>query len=179
MYKFNKLREEVSNEILDLILIRFLERIKKYDNQMYPIYLMLYDHGFRIKEVLEADRWILSNNGIFTIKTEKKSMPRNLEFEKVDKKYRDELDWSGYKGSLRNYTQIKRRFETYFGANFFTENNRKLITHLFRHNFVKKKYNEGLSIEEISKIIGEVNEANTRGYVESKIYKESWQKLQF
>lgn len=179
MEKFSEKRELVSDVVLDSILLRFIERLRKYDYCMYPIFKTLYDHGFRISEVLEAKRWGLNEHGIYRIETEKGSLPRFVNYYEVEPKYRNELEYLNYSGDLRNYSQVKRRFESFFGATFFTENNRKLITHLFRHNFVKKKKKEGLSIDEIAKKIGEVNKDNVIGYVESRIYKEKWQKLQF
>lgn len=179
MYVFSELRDEVKEEVLDSMLFEMVKKMQKYDYMMYPIFKVLYDHGFRISEVLEAERWQLKEDGKFTIKTEKGSLPRYLNYSEVEIRYRKELQYNEYRGSLLNYSQVKRRFESYFGATFFTENNRRLITHLFRHNFVKKKFREGVKIEEIAKIIGEVNEANVWGYVQGKIYKEKWQKLQF
>lgn len=179
MQKFSTERELVNDETLDLMLKKFIEKMEKFDFVMFPTFKILYSHGFRIREVLEAKRWKLNENGIFRIETEKGSLPRFINFNEIEKRYRNELDYANYNDRLLNYSQVKRRFESYFSAQFFTENNRKLITHLFRHNFVKQKYNQGLSVEEISKIIGEINSENTRGYVTSKIYKESWHKLQF
>ena len=179
MQKFSAEREQISDETLNIMLSKFIEKMEKFDFVMYPTFKILYDHGFRIKEVLEAKRWKLNDNGIFRVETEKGSLPRFINYSEIEGRYRNELDYANYTDKLLNYSQVKRRFESYFNAQFFTENNRKLITHLFRHNFVKQKYNQGLSIEEISKIIGEINKENTRGYVESKIYKENWHKLQF
>lgn len=179
MQKFSQERELVSDETLDLMLSKFIEKMEKFDFVMFPTFKILYTHGFRIREVLEAKRWKLNDNGIFRVETEKGSLPRFINFNEIESRYRNELDYANYNDKLLNYSQVKRRFESYFNAQFFTENNRKLITHLFRHNFVKKKFKQGLSIEEISKIMGEINPENIRGYVVSKIYKESWHKLQF
>ena len=179
MQKFSTERELVNDETLDLMLSKFIEKMEKFDFVMFPTFKILYTHGFRIREVLEAKRWKLNDNGIFRIETEKGSLPRFINYSEIERRYRNELDYANYEDKLLNYSQVKRRFESYFNAQFFTENNRKLITHLFRHNFVKKKFKQGLSIEEISKIMGEINPENIRGYVVSKIYKEIWNKLQF
>jgi len=179
MHKFSEKREEISNQILDKMLYEMILKLEKHDYMMYPVFKVLYDHGFRVSEVLEAERWNLNEHGIFRITTEKKSLPRFLELSQVEKRYRNELTYNEYKGQLLNYSQVRRRFDCYFGATFFTQNNRRLITHLFRHNFVKKKYAEGLGVEKIAEIIGEVEVKNVMGYVQSKIYKETWHKLQF
>jgi len=174
MYKFSNNREEINNDTLNKMLSDMVLKLEKYDYMMYPVFKVLYDHGFRVNEVLEAERWKLNEHGIYRVTTEKKSLPRFLEFSQVEKRYRNELNYNEYKGKLLNYSQVRRRFESYFGATFFTNNNRRLITHLFRHNFVKKKFAEGLGVEKIAEIIGEVERKNVVNYIESKIYKEKW-----
>jgi hypothetical protein len=47
--------------------------------------------------------------------------------------------------------------------------NKQITTHLFRHNYVKKLFDQGQTIEEISSIIGEREPKNTLGYVYSQI----------
>jgi len=53
-------------------------------------------------------------------------------------------------------------------GNLFVEG-KQITTHLFRHNYVKRLFDSGLSVSEISSIIGERAEKNTLGYVHSRI----------
>lgn len=50
--------------------------------------------------------------------------------------------------------------------------NKKVTTHIFRHNFIKRLSQEGKEIEEIKEITGEVDSRNVETYINSIIYLE-------
>ena len=50
--------------------------------------------------------------------------------------------------------------------------NKKVTTHIFRHNFIKRLHQEGKEIEEIKTITGEVDSRNVETYIHSIIYLE-------
>ena len=56
MQKFSAEREQISDETLNIMLSKFIEKMEKFDFVMYPTFKIMYDHGFRIKEVLEANK---------------------------------------------------------------------------------------------------------------------------
>lgn len=49
---------------------------------------------------------------------------------------------------------------------------KKVTTHIFRHNFIKRLHQEGKEIEEIKTITGEVDSKNVETYIHSIIYLE-------
>ena len=174
MNNFKKERELIKSDVLDQKLLNFLEKIKIQDPRTFPIFETLYNHGLRVGEAIDPKRWNEEERGVFTVTTEKKSEKRKIKKDQLNQDFKKLLEINKNQNKIINYTQIKKRFETYFEGHFFTENNRRLITHLFRHNFCKKNHKKGLKIKEISEIIGEKNEQNTIGYIESRIYKEAF-----
>lgn len=163
--------KEIEAKELDQLLYDFLRRIEKRELVLYPIFELLYQKGFRINEVLELNRWRYVENGLFMIETEKGSHKRYMLMNEIPKRFLARIEEMGPGEKYCTYDMIKRRFDEHFQATFCTSENRRLITHLFRHNLAKKLAEQGKEIDVIAHILGEKEEKNALGYVESKIYR--------
>jgi site-specific recombinase XerD len=161
---------------LDKMLREFISIIRTRDVFLYPIFLLLYNHGFRVKEVLELDRWSDIVEGYYTVQTEKGSAERKIALNDIPSSFSRVLIYRKHGEEYCSYDTVKRRFNAYFKATFCTSDKRKLATHLFRHNFVKQKYAQGMPVEHIAAIIGEKEAKNVMLYVNSEILKYNYSK---
>lgn len=164
-------RNKIDKIELDKMLYNFIDKMKTKDMFLYPVFLLLYYNGLRVGEILELDRWSNCINGYYTIKTEKGSAERQIALCDLPRSFFHVLCLKKQGEVYASYDVVKKRFNTFFNATFCTSDDRRLITHLFRHNFCKKKHSEGMEIEQIAKIIGEKEPRNVYNYVNSEIYK--------
>lgn len=171
------MKREVTEEELEGVLIQFLDRIKKIDRYLYPVYDLLYKYGFRVNEVLELDRWSLNESGKFEVETEKKSRKRILLPALVPQEFIVALSRKRKGEVYSTYDVVKNRFQVYSTKSLYYSERKRICTHVFRHNYVKKMYKNGYSIDEISEKIGEVEPKNTEGYLTSIIYEMSADKI--
>jgi site-specific recombinase XerD len=156
---------------LDSMLREFLSIMRTRDVFLYPVFSLLYNNGLRVGEAIELDRWSNCVDGYYRIKTEKGSNDRLIAMNDLPRNFLNVLIHRKEKERYASYDVVKKRFNSYFKATFCTSDRRKLATHLFRHNFVKQRYAQGMSAEEIAAIIGEKEVKNIMLYVNSEILK--------
>lgn len=164
------MKKELDFKTIDLLLLQFLDKIKKIDPRLYPIYWMLYNFGFRVNEVLELDRWKKIDDFNFEIKTEKGSHKRKIKLESILPAYFSILSAYSKYEPYCSYDTIKYRMQIHFPKVLYYSESKKICTHLFRHNYVKRCFANGENLEKISNRIGEVDLRNTEIYLNSKVY---------
>lgn len=161
---------EVTDEEINILLKQFLEKIKKIDPFLYPIFTMMYSFGFRAGEVIELKRWKMINEIYFEVETEKKSHKRKINVNLIPQEYLRILSSYPKTENYCSYDKLKNRFQVYFSKVIYYSEYKKICTHLFRHNYVKTWSKEGEDIKKIADRIGEVDERNIEIYRDSKFY---------
>jgi len=162
--------KEISDIELNVKLYDFLEKIKKIDKRLHVVFWMLYKHGLRINEVLELDRWNLEKNNQFSIVTEKASEIRKINMAEVAGDYLVFLSNKWASNKVCSYDVAKDRFKKYFDTSLYYSDKKRICTHIFRHNYVKRLIRQGLTDKEVAILMGHKNEKNTLNYINSKIY---------
>lgn len=162
--------KQLSDVELNIKLYDFLEKIKKIDKRLHIVYSMLYKHGLRVNEVLELDRWTLDNNNQFNIVTEKSSEIRKINMAEVSSEYLVLLSNKMSSNRICSYDVAKDRFKKYFDTSLYYSDKKRICTHIFRHNYVKRLIRKGLTEREVAILMGHKNEKNTLNYINSKIY---------
>ena len=160
----------LSNTDIDNCCQSIVEHAKKYDMYSYIIFDSLYKTGLRINELLDYSRISIIDINSVLVQTQKFSNPRVISISDFNPVYISHLASGSLDAFIRSYSYYSEKillFNSLFHKLYI--NNKRISTHLYRHNFVKKLYEEGLSISEISNTIGERDNKNTFGYVHSQI----------
>jgi hypothetical protein len=125
----------------------------------------LYNTGCRYNELYEPARISEYDINTYKIITEKRSNPR----------YVLKRDMTDFFNSLWTPTftsfaycresTLQRIVRGYLVYKNIKVGSKGCSSHLFRYNFIKQKYIGGMSIHDISVLIGEADETNTTNYV--------------
>ncbi len=147
-----------------------MKKTRNVDIYAYILFDSLYNTGLRVNELLEYSRVEIVDTNTVQVTTQKFSNPRLIEISDLNPIYFAHLAADTLNSILRSYSYYSNKF-VLFNSLFprLTIKDKRITTHLFRHNYVKKLHDEGFSIAEISSIIGEREEKNTIGYIYSEI----------
>ncbi len=143
---------------------------KSYDMYSYIIFDSLYKTGLRINELLDYSRISIIDTNSVLVQTQKFSNPRVISITDFNPVYISHLASGSLDAFIRSYSYYSEKMFLY--NSLFHKlyiNSKRISTHLYRHNFVKKLFANGFSISEISNTIGERDDKNTFGYVHSQI----------
>jgi len=161
---------KLTNPQIDELCQHLVTKTRNVDVYAYILFDTLYNTGLRVNELLEYSRVEIIDTEIVQVATQKFSDPRLIEISELNPIYFAHLASDTLKSILRSYSYYSNKF-VLFNSLFprLAIKDKRVTTHLFRHNYVKKLHDNGLSILEISKIIGEREEKNTMGYIYSEI----------
>lgn len=130
----------------------------------------LYNTGLRFNELQNFQRWNYNSEYEIICNTEKDSNNRTFEASQLSEYFVNCLasDLPPYDTCRYATTNIwlKRAFAPF---TLFLEIS-TVTTHLFRHNLCKRLAASGFTTQQISDYIGEIDNKNTDGYINSKIY---------
>lgn len=148
----------------------FKNRIAGFNACYSSLYNTLFNFGFRISEVTTPSRWNIENLPLIVIDTEKKSNNRIINVNDLDL-YAKTAILNGF----FPYPNTSAKVASYFMKNYYNRKamyieNKLATTHLFRHYAIKFWYEIGWDVSQISEYIGEVDEKNTIGYINSNLY---------
>ncbi|MFN8258129.1 MAG: site-specific integrase [Bacteroidales bacterium] len=161
---------KLSNLQIDKICQAILDHTEKYDLYSFMVFETLYNTGLRINELIDYSRISLVDANTALVKTQKYSNPRIIHISSINQTYFENYITNNLHKFIRSYSYYSSKiiaFNNEFG-NLYVDG-KQITTHLFRHNFVKKLSDSGLSVPEISSIIGERVDKNTLGYIHSQI----------
>ncbi len=134
------------------------------------LYFLQLKGGFRYIEVYEIDRWTDYDVDYYSIQTAKGGNIRYYQKISVPQFYIDCIagsvqfyDWARYDTFCRSFRRTFIDYPIYSGS-------KNITTHIFRYNVCKKLFNDGWSITEISRYLGEVDDLNTDGYINTDLY---------
>lgn len=160
----------LSNTEIDNICRLIVERTGNYDLYSYMVFETLYNTGLRINELIDYSRLELIDTNTVLIQTQKFSNPRIIHLSEFNITYIENFVNNNLRNFIRSYSYYSSKITAYNNEypNLYVEG-KKVTTHIFRHNYVKKLSDSGLSVTEISAIIGERDNKNTLGYIYSQI----------
>ena len=160
----------LSNNQIDELCQHLVNKTRYVDVYAYIIFDCLYNTGLRINELIDYSRLEIIDTNTVLVQTQKFSNPRTIQISDLNTIYFAHLAADTLKSILRSYSYYSNKF-VLFNSLFprLSINDKRITTHLFRHNYVKKLHESKLSISEISTIIGEREEKNTMGYIYSEI----------
>lgn len=159
----------LSNQEITEICESIVATSENHDLFLYSVFDTLNKTGLRCNEVLEFSRWNILSENLFQVTTEKKSNPRLFAADELNPLYSDLLKNDATILLTHNYKSIARKFKLFCPYTRLTAGSKQISTHLFRHNYVKKLFNKGQTIEQIANTIGEKDAKNILGYVNSQI----------
>jgi len=155
---------------IDLFLIDLVNVSKDNNLYAYMIFESLYNTGLRINELIDYSRLSDIDTNTILVTTQKFSNPRIISKSSLNSTYLSAFLNSKLAYYVRSYSFYSNYFINHLPTFKYIKTENKLIsTHLFRHNYIKKLYNDGKTVSEISSIIGERSDANTFKYISSTI----------
>jgi len=160
----------LSNPQIDELCQHLVAKTRNVDVYAYILFDTLYNTGLRVNELLEYSRVEIIDTETVQVITQKFSNPRLIEITEINPIYFAHLAADTLKSIIRSYSYYSNKF-VLFNSLFprLAIKDKRITTHLFRHNYVKRLHDDGMSIPEISEIIGEREEKNTMGYIYSQI----------
>jgi len=160
----------LSNIQIDNLCKSIVERTEKNDLYSFMNFETLYNTGLRINELIDYSRLNLVDTNSILVQTQKFSNPRLIDIVYFNGTYFSNFITGNLKNFIRSYSYYCDKLITYnFEYSKLFVLDKHITTHIFRHNYVKKLYASGFTITEISAIIGERENKNTEGYINSII----------
>jgi site-specific recombinase XerD len=161
---------KLTNTQIDELCQHLVEKTRNVDVYAYILFDTLYNTGLRVNELLEYSRIEIIDTNTVQVTTQKFSNPRLIQISDLNPIYFAHLAADTLNSILRSYSYYSNKF-VLFNSLFprLSIKDKRVTTHLFRHNYVKKLHDNGLTIPEISSIIGEKEDKNTIGYIYSEI----------
>lgn len=159
----------VSNTELEYLCYKLKSTVNKEYLYISNILELLYITGCRGQEAIKTNFWEVSANQYIILHPQKNNNMRLF-------------DRNIFSESTINYLQITPHFDnltSYKRLNYFINQNishlgislfnKKIVTHLFRHNYVRKLIQQGLQPIEIQQLMGHLEVGTTERYFNSPI----------
>ena len=147
----------------------FIKDIDTFNLKYSALFDTLNKFGFRVGEITSSDRWILTAFPTIEIVTEKGSNNRFIDVA-------DFNFWvqKAVTRGLFPFPYTSNSVASYFVTKYFPISplyvkTKIITTHIFRHALIKNMSVDGYTVEQISAFIGEKNDKNTLGYINSVI----------
>lgn len=168
-YYYCSMRQIISNNDLEEYMYKTVHNNLFYRHEVRDLFKVMYYTGCRISDVLSYSNWVVLLDGRVQLQPLKGN---NLRYFEVH-----ELPDYFYNNIVNNVNQFNGLF---YGAceyhlkqitdtKDFRQSNKKLTTHLYRHNYAKKLHDSSKTDEEIRIILGETNISSARNYIYSSI----------
>ena len=159
----------ISNEQLNITLARLIPILQNYGDPYTTYFELLYLYGLRPGEVRACKDWDFEEVSGIKVYLLKKQDFRILHMEEQEK---EEIY-----NSLDNFEFLKfvnqgtanNIQDRYLNVKFRLSTGKNLGNYTYRHNYIKKLYDAGMSAADIAELIGEQSVLNIYGYINSDI----------
>lgn len=146
-----------------------LENLKLKGLSIYsPIFELLYLHGFRANELQFWKEWTLEPDNNVIFKTSKKGNARIIKLDLLPVQIQNYVQTGNKDFYLTKYETLSHHFKK-SSDYIFTNKNKKITTHLFRHNRIKLMNNQGFSKVAIQQSFGLQQLSTVDSYLNSQI----------
>ncbi len=157
-------------EKFDVDMFEFSNKYLTYNDIYWSLFVDLFNTGLRSCEILDKNRFTLLESGEYLIETAKGSNNRHLSTLYFSDLFNNAFSNGGFLYSGITYQRLDHIFKISWGSPNVFQHKKRLSTHLFRHMLCKSMYNDGFEVQEIADFMGEVNNKNILGYINSTIY---------
>lgn len=163
-------KEVLTEEALNGLLILFLSRLSNsHYNHAIDVFNLLYNFGFRIRELESLHLWQYTDEGYVITKSSKGSNDRFIDANLLPDIVLDSIEV----GVNFVYTSTYKTYRSYFGrmkgCRFLSVGDKSIATHVFRHNRIKQYSKSGMSDQQIKEFFGIKNESVVARYRNSQI----------
>jgi site-specific recombinase XerD len=147
-----------------------LKNASEFGSFFYDVFSLYYKFGFRTNELLSRDRWNVYDNDNFILNTEKGSNPRIIKKSDLNSSF-----FRFYFNTANHFiftspSSINIYFNRFSNLPQLYVLDKKISVYLFRHNLIKQMFNQGSTVQDIANFMGEVENKNILGYINSAIY---------
>lgn len=161
----------LTNEEFNTLLTDFIVGYSAFSfSADYALFLTLFDHGFRIRELENLQDWVINESDQIIAPTSKGGNDRLIDVAEVHPRVITSISEEENFVFISSYDYYKNAFQRRIGLVDLTTNQKSLSTHSFRHNRIKQLSDGGATVEEIKTITGIVEDATVTGYINSQVY---------
>lgn len=155
----------LSNQQLDNSLRNFVNSVINIQPLLFPIYHTLYNTGMRVVECTELTRYHILTEQVIEFQPSKHNALRQINVEDVDPFIYNLILQGVSLYRPFSYPTMTYTFSMFFEFKSVTSGNKKVSTHLFRYNYIRKLMDSGYSKSEIGLRIGERDLSNLQTYM--------------
>ena len=131
---------------------------------------VLYSTGCRPHELLDIALWSRLDNSYFILKAIKGNNNRSFLTSDLPPDFISYVDALYFPWSLSNYRQFTYQFLNIYMYPTAIVDAKKCALYLYRHAYIKRLSDAGLSVEQIRQFTGHKSDAVVEGYINSLIY---------
>lgn len=160
----------MTNADLEYSLIIARDTVPGYYPFLSTFLQVLYRTGCRPHELLDISLWSRLDASTFVLKALKANNIRSILVSDLPGDFIQYVDASYFPWSLSNYRQFTYQFLNIYMYPTAIVDAKKCALYLYRHAFIKRLSDAGLSIEAIRQVTGHKSVAVVEGYINSMIF---------
>lgn len=160
--------------ITDVDLNNVLQDVVYNSYYYYPVVKdvleLLLISGCRINDVLEFNRWSVVDGTKIKLKPEKNNNDRLFEESQLTSLWFNSVQNNVDLFFDINYSKVVYELKKKFDKYYFMSYNKRLLSHIFRHNYAKQLKLNGSTDLEIKNLMGEKKLSSAQNYIYSQIF---------
>ena len=160
----------MTNYELEYSLINARDNVPNYYPFLTTILQVLYSTGCRPHELLDINLWSRLDGTYFVLKALKANNIRTILVSDLPVDFIKYVDANYFPWLVSNYRQFTYQFFNIYMYPTAIVDSKKCALYLYRHAFIKRLSDAGLSVEQIRQITGHKSDAVVEGYINSMIY---------
>jgi hypothetical protein len=153
---------------LNELIVAGMNKARLLSPATYNTMNLQYKTGIRLSEV-DVSRWELLGNGNYYLNTKKYNHPREFKGDEVPEIWKRAIENGDVSSYITNHSTYERRLRLVFGKYKFVVGKKRLVSHLFRHNWAKRKKEELGTNEAVREVLGEKRLSSAISYIASDI----------
>lgn len=158
----------LTGQDLDKILIEGLTKAPLVDVKAANTFNLLYSTGIRLAEV-NVDLWVKSDDDKYILSPKKYNKVRIFEADELPELWKDCIRLEVMDCYCRPHETIKRRIKEVWSNGYFYSKTKQIRSHIFRHNYAKKVFEEKQTNEAVQAELGEKHLTSAMNYIYSQI----------
>ena len=160
----------LTNYELEYSLINAKDNVPNYYPFLSTFLQVLYITGCRPHELLDINLWSRLDGKYFVLEALKGNNIRTILISDLPVDFISYVDAVYFPWSLSNYRQFTYQFFKIYMYPTAIIDRKKCALYLYRHAFIKRLSDAGLSVEQIRQITGHKSDAVVEGYINSIIF---------
>lgn len=157
---------------LDDLLATAMERSQKAGFSIYlPLFLTLYEHGFRVRELKHAHTWEVLPGDLVSASTFKGGSNRLVPLAAFPPLVQLSIMTGENQHFSFSYSAAEKVLNRFLPVAGLQVLSKGIALHAFRHNYVKRLVGQGISRESIRSLMGLTELSTVDHYADSVIFK--------